>query len=478
MLGQEESSDVLAGLLLLAIAIPLLLALYGFWRTGRPRGAPLLWDITFSVAASHVALFMLAPGVLRLFSNWRSDVAAFVKPSEIVFVYVIELVSFVVWAAAISLPRPGRSFARIGNQDPAGSVERIFVVLVMSVGILIATERLLSGAPIEASRYGDATATTITERFLWPLTPLCMLSGSVVGTYVLVRGIKAFGRVAWLCAVLGILSYLATFGLGGVRCMIVGPILWGALVARLYHPQRWSRLGIPLFGVLLVLAMAQRNFLSLREVKADATINDRLTQLRETTGDGDSLFDATEFRLGAASRYSVGFVRMQQTGGEAGWNPIVNSLYAPIPRVFMPDKPAPTSRDGDQYSTGMYLIVGEIEHRTSFSMTDFVTGCHAYWEFGWLGVLALSLVAGLYARSAIWFSGHFREAAAPILLMFFKPWGYNNPKLWVSDIILEVVQLVPPIIVLWLLAKALAAAARRASEDGSSAPVPVSQRAA
>lgn len=47
---------------------------------------------------------------------------------------------------------------------------------------------------------------------------------------------------------------------------------------------------------------------------------------------------------------------MVDRGYMAGWNPILNSLYSPIPRSLMEDKPVPCSVDGDLYSMGMYKL--------------------------------------------------------------------------------------------------------------------------
>jgi hypothetical protein len=61
-------------------------------------------------------------------------------------------------------------------------------------------------------------------------------------------------------------------------------------------------------------------------------------------------------------------------------------------------------------------------------------------------------------------------AAPAMIFLFFKPWGYNNPKLWFSDLMLEVVQIGPITIVLWKIAHFL-----RRHSNGLSEPAGASQ---
>jgi hypothetical protein len=464
---------LLFGLLLIAVSGALALALQRIWRSGRPGpGRTIPWDITFFVAIGHVVLFMLVPGMLRLANDWKADIDVLVTPEEILVVYLIELASFLIWGGVLlaTSRSPRLSAAPISATGTADSVTRIFLVLIMTVGIVITAEMVLNRSTVDSGRFGAADAKTLTDRYLWPLSPLGLQSGSVVGCYVLARGRKTFGGLTWLVAAIALVLYLATFGLSGVRGALVWPVLWTILILRVFASRRrWLWSAMPLLAGVVALVFVQGAVLGLRNAGSDATVSEKIDEFKATGGSDDPL-DTVEFRLGSASRYSVGFVRMWDAGDGAEWRPIANTLYAPFPRAFMPQKPWPTSRDGDEYSMGMYLIMSEIHHRTSFSMTEFLTGCHAYWEFGAVGVLLLSAVAGFYARFAMWFSSRFRHAGPAILLYFFKPWGYNNPKLWVSDIMLELVQLVPAALLLWYTAKAIALLANRSGRLAEPAP--------
>jgi hypothetical protein len=452
-------SDVLSSLLLMFIAGLLLFILHRFWRLRPEPHRTILWDVIFMVAMGHVFLFMFLPAILRLLTDWHSDTEVFVRPSEVMFVYTIEFVSFLTWAAVVSTTGTTPRQSQVDRHAPAESTERVFASLVMLVGIAMSIDSLVNRTLVQSNQFGDLESASITAKYLWPLTPLCLASGSVFGGYILARGRKAFGDVAYFSAALGAAIYAITYGLTGVRGALMWPVLWVMLVDRAYHPRVWWRRA-PLAAAVLAVALLQSSVLTLRNVGSDASVTDRIEQLRNASNEQSDLLSSAEFRLGAASRYSVGFVRMWDEGHEAGWNPILNTLSAPIPRLFLPDKPVPTSRDGDRYSTGMYLIVSEIEHGHSLSMSEFLTGAHAYWEFGWVGVIVLSAIAGVYVRFSAWFASKFGHAAPCILFLFFKPWGYNNPKLWVSDAMLEVAQLVPPVLFFWFLARVVTSLGR------------------
>jgi hypothetical protein len=146
---------------------------------------------------------------------------------------------------------------------------------------------------------------------------------------------------------------------------------------------------------------------------------------------------------------------MWETDRGAHWHPIVNTLYAPLPRRFFPDKPWPTSLNGDPLSTGMFMCVSEFTAFENFSMTEFLTGAHAYWEFGWAGVLGISLVGGMLLALIAGLLCKMGLAGPGMIFFFFKPWGYNNPKLWFSDLMLEIVQIAPITFVLWKISRFL-----------------------
>jgi hypothetical protein len=48
----------------------------------------------------------------------------------------------------------------------------------------------------------------------------------------------------------------------------------------------------------------------------------------------------------------------------------------------------------------------------------------------------------------------FGLAAIPLLLATFKPWGYMEPKIWISDAVMQVYQIILPAFLIYFLYKA------------------------
>ena len=131
----------------------------------------------------------------------------------------------------------------------------------------------------------------------------------------------------------------------------------------------------------------------------------------------------------------------------------MNSASGFLPRSVNENKPHPSTIDGeDKYSQGMYLIYKEIYGYHYNNMSEFSSGSHAYWEFGWFGVLILPFISGAYVLACVVFFQRFGAFGLALLVGTFKPWGYMEPKMWVSDIVIQVYQLIIPILFLYFLA--------------------------
>jgi hypothetical protein len=449
-------SDVLVASLLVVLAV---LPLFFLWRTwlqvDRDRGDPLL-AVLFTFAAGNALIYLLVPAVLRMTLGWASDRRLNVLPVEIVEVYVIEVVSVFVWTLVLRAFRNWPKTENATKAATAGLTHRIFLGTLLICAMWLNVDSILHGAAlVEAGVTGGSTV--LSDRILWPLSPICQFAGTVVGCYVTVRGPRACGKILWWLGLCGIGVYSVSYGMQGVRGALVWPAMWTVVLLRMYQRRYWLFAGIPAVAIIGAVAIFQGSYLSLRETMNKESLSERVKGLEQGTSspNTDVIFTAEE-RLGCASRYAVAFVRMWDRGDGAYLKPIVNSLYAPLPRVFFPDKPWPTSRDGDQYTSGMYLIVTELTHHENYSMTEFLTGAHAYWEYGWVGVVALSALAALYAMAATGVARQLGFAGPPMLVFFFKPWGYNTPKLWISDAIIELTQIIPAIAAVWITARVLA----------------------
>jgi hypothetical protein len=163
--------------------------------------------------------------------------------------------------------------------------------------------------------------------------------------------------------------------------------------------------------------------------------------------DSKPFYKELEFRYGAPSIFSVGFIRMADRGEYAYFRPMMNSFYSYLPRqIFSDNKPFPGSSDGTEKSMGMYKSITEITGY-DVSMTDFYVGSHFYWELGWFGLIFLSIIPALYNVLMIQFCKHWSYIGGALLLLSFKPFWLMS-KLWISEIITMIPTVILPSILL------------------------------
>lgn len=461
-------SDPLAALALLVLASVAIAFLYYSRQQAlfglRPNSvAHLMANITFGVSLGHVAIYMVIPAILRPITGWADDLELGIDRSEVVFVYLIETTSFAVWAAGFVLVWRRRWFG-LAEQEQRGQQQsghgemmdteaRLFLGMVLGLSVWRTIDMWAFGGSLQTVSLDESD---FQARWGWLVGPLADKGGAVVGLFVLALGRAKVGTVLWILAAVAVAIYAATFGTTGVRGAAVWPLMWWILLVALRRGRRaWFRSALPAVALLVPLVVFNEYFKDALQQRSAAgpslDLGGKLASLKGEEAKSSSVLDSSATRLGCASRFSVGFVRMWDSGRGAYWHPIVNTLYAPLPRRFFPDKPAPTSLTGDQFTMGMYLCVTEFTAFQNYSMTEFLTGAHAYWEFGWVGVVGISLVGGMLLALIASLLCRMGLAGPGMIFFFFKPWGYNNPKLWFSDLMLEIVQIAPITFVLWRL---------------------------
>jgi len=62
-----------------------------------------------------------------------------------------------------------------------------------------------------------------------------------------------------------------------------------------------------------------------------------------------------------------------------------------------------------------------------------------------VGVFVLSIISGMYMALCVKLFSKLGLAAIPLMYAVFKPTGYVEPKMWVSDIIMQIYQIIIPL---------------------------------
>jgi hypothetical protein len=282
---------------------------------------------------------------------------------------------------------------------------------------------------------------------------LFFYTGLSIGPILLLLSNKVYNKlyliVGFFCFSISILS-LSTRG------AFVYSLLFFIFIIFWILKNRKAKINFIVFLLILIVI-----FISSESVIKRVSIDENGINLASKDftekNQGRSFMQEIEWRFGASTRIGTGFLVMYDEGFSAGINPIKNSFLGFLPRSIDPQKPHPSTLDGqDFFSQGMYLIMAKVKGNPT-SMVEFPTGCHFYWEFGTIGVILLSLISGFYIGTCYIFFNKFGLIGIPLMLATFKPWGYVDPKIWVSDIALQLYQIIIPFIIIVFFYRSLVA---------------------
>lgn len=426
--------DFLSAVVLIASSTVLIFMNVFFWNACsklvlKTSSNTFFADLLFSLFCLRIILYYVLPTITHLLLNWKNQNIDRVLPSEISTVYMVEVFSHFIYYITfyILCKRNKKDLSLIIRVDK--TLKKIMLgILLLYVCFLLNNTQIISLSFCDS---------------LWMFEPLISLVGSVACFFIVAIGSRYWGNTLFVIACLVTLVYLLIGFASGIRGKLFWPVFWVLFCA--YSLNRSNLKKMLLISVILLgaLGLFQGGMTFIRSNKS-LDIIEIIQSINNSKNDGErSLLDEIDFRFGALTHYSTGFYRMVDRGYMAGWNPILNSLYSPIPRSLMEDKPVPCSVDGDLYSMGMYKTQAEITHIDT-NMVEFSTAAHAYWELHIFGLILFSIIPAIYVFLSIKLFRQFALLAPCFLMVVFKPWGYNDPKIWVSEIFLQLSQVIIP----------------------------------
>lgn len=450
------------------LSVLLILLLFVIWKRLRNQFAqPVIFDLVAYFALSKLLLYFLLPAFLRMISDWKYEKEVGVMPYEMAMVYTIEFISYVFWMTTVFVitelcysrrELKKRKKNSIAVKTLPGRLEQKQISLENHAKWFMV---ILCGLYLFFFPYTY-------DRALQPeglaifIKHAVMRAGAVVGLYLFSLDRRRIGNLPlFLGIIITPLSLMYGFAIG-VRGLVIGPAMWLFFLYLVTRKKRVLFISIIGFLTIMVFYDVMHDYkLGLQfkpgsDQQSPIQVIQRFIDVRRFRKPGDSpsskghnLLSSMEFRFGEVSRMSVAFVRVYNAGQAAGWAPIKSSLYAPLPRRFFPGKPEPGSVDGTKEGMGMYMIQA-VMRKAPWSMSDFFTGVHAYWELGLIGVVLFSVLSGIFIVFCTNYFGRFGLAGLPLMMVALKPW-WNEPKLWISEIILDVVHILIPLILIWYL---------------------------
>lgn len=416
----------------------ILLVLLISWRYIRRKissKAILLVDLAFFFSVSKIILYYMMPSILRAFSGMLFELEAGVEPIAVAHIYLIELISWMFWLLPfyLYLIFNGTSVpCDYSDSDLRVAYSKRFLIFLV-VGFFVTRLQLLLSGEV------SGPLIVFQSVFSYP--------GKAAGPLLFILSMRYFDKKSFFLGGMGTLVGIASYGTRGALVYSAILILFISLfILKSKRVNKFIIVSFLLFSasyfVLGGLAGVSYTVSDDGGIQISAGLNQRkINQL--------SSVEKIEDRFGAPTRIGSAFINLYDRGDAANGMPILNSALAFLPRSINPDKPHPNTLIGDDlYSQGMYIIFREVYGYNTFQMVEFPTGGHFYWQFGYVGVVVLSLISGVYILVSIVFYSRFGLVGVAFLFGTFKPWGYVDPKIWVSDIILQLYQVVLPILTL------------------------------
>jgi hypothetical protein len=409
--------------------------------------SPILVNLIFFFAIYKVLAYYLMPLLLGISSGFKYATEDGVKIIEIGQLYVIETLSWTTWLFGLVLVASvyKNRLLKMSYPNPASGLMvrdfSLFLLIFLSVAYLpisLVTQR-------SQEFFLDVVVLPIWAEIF---KSLIHFAGPPASFVLFVFYFRKGSYILGIIGLIGIIGSLANLSTRGA--FVYGLLFLGFLA---YHLASRKKTFVVRFSfgffLLLILYFIAGGLPSL-SINPDSSQIVEFSINSEKKGNRTAI-EEIEWRFGAATRMSTTFIRMYDRGQGAGLNPIRNSLAGFLPRSINPNKPHPSTLDGsDIFSQGMYMIYREIYGYDSFSMVEFSTGGHAYWELGWLGVVVLPFISGLYIGLCACYFQYFGLASSALLMSVFKPFGHVDPKIWVSDIAIQIYQIIIPLCLLFL----------------------------
>ena len=392
--------------------------------------------------------------LLRILSEGAENKKYGVSSVEILQVYILELVSNLVYFSAFTLLLIAlRSKKYIQIDFKIRKQVNILIILIFLSICGLFFKSLFSN-------------------YLWLFKDALYYIGPICSTILIILGIKYKTKKWILYGIVSLIPIILITLIAGLRGTIVGIATCFILIS-LIELNRAQFKRVLIIGILplLFLALIQEKLSEIKYAFAVSVANETIDlssaksytnflfnffndelEIQKSDEIQKSIIQEIEFRYGASSMFAVGFLRIGLRGEFVYFNPILNSFYSFLPRQLInTSKPFSGSADGTEKTMGMYVCYNEITG-SDISMTDFIISGHYYWELGWVGVLLFSLIAALYNIIIIIFTRNFGYFGIALLLLSFMPFSFL-PKQTVSQIIIMIPTIILPSFLLFIIVK-------------------------
>lgn len=405
-------------------------------------------NLLFYFLIYNTFLYGLVVNIFRLISDAKILADYQVNIEEVFIVEIIELFSTIIFITIIYLFLTSKFNKHYKEKTNINSTFFILAVInilcIFNFFISDYYNQLLFG---EVFKYLSAPSAVILSFYSFYYKRFRYLFISLVHLGLVLFLIFSTGVRGPIVGIVLIIFFLYINHYSYKKALKKIPILIIPIILLILLNKEYSKLKTAFTTEYLSNPQAYQSILDIGEYVINYYTNDSSDYIE---GNESSGFDEIEFRLGARSMYSVGFLRFTKNWGYTYFTPIVNTFYVFAPRAFFnSDKPYPDSYNGEEYGMGMYVCVDEVDHK--IYMTDFYASSHYYWQFGLIGVIFFSIISTFYIMFIFLLSRKMHSIIKLLFIIFaLKPF-YFIPQFTFSDIILMLVTKIIPLLLLLTL---------------------------
>jgi hypothetical protein len=417
--------DAFTALLIAACAtIPVValgLLLHRTWSAGN-RLRTIVIGLTFIHETSLVAL----PAWYSCFTGFELEAGIGVTRDQLLTVYAGEALFVLLFAAVLLLPGRKWSAAR------ANTIEKDHILIgVLLIGAAILyVGRLFSPvftAQDVANHYQISIKSSIWDAMLdwgvtlvqWPglvaaavvasdrsfLRPVRAIACSVLAGELIFAMLHGFrGGIVWVVSMVAIGGYYK----GHKRLLLAAGALTLFLIPLfpwLHSTMRYASIDAPL-GTSRIEMIP---FL-IRGITDPTTI--------ATGADAMGFLESWAVRAEGA-RNSTALYALYDRGEAASYMPILGAAVLPVPRMWWSAKPVAGSTDTSNLGAAIYRVQQSKPNGAFYDMGPILASAHAYWEGGWIWLVAAPLLsAWMWRLLFAWADRAHRQLVDIIVLTF------------------------------------------------------------
>jgi len=373
-----------------------------------------LRTVIIALTLIHEAAVIIFPVFYSVFTDFYLETDLYMKPQELLTVMIGEAIFVTMFAIGISWNvkhNKKTKFTESSAQPKQQLIKhaevfllfKVLTMMALFIGVVQYISPDLHGADFKASHYSVAIP-LIPQQIYDFMVYLFGFPSLVASAFIITQpGLQHNSRFFKFMAFSALLLLLIVSISIGLR----GRIIWVAsfiAICSYFNKRKMPIIIITLsllilMPVVVLIGEARRPSSYFGTYHSISSRIELVTSLFQRIKESSDYIDESIIldqiaRRCQAARNSIVLYNLYNKGRGAGFTHYLAALF-PIPRIIWPSKPMFASIDGTVYGRAQFIVMREA-YGKQFRMGPFLASAHAYWEGGWMWLLGVGLIIGLF----------------------------------------------------------------------------------